>query len=133
VLGGAGLLTNNFGGLIGLDVVALRGYQDQSIDNRGQYFPIYNRFVLELRYPITLNQSAPVWVLGFAEGGNGYTNFRNYNPFDIKRSAGFGIRVMLPMVGLLGLDWAYGFDSLRTGPAAQPEGGRFHFIIGQQF
>lgn len=131
-LGGAGLLQNGFAGLIGLDVIALRGYDNQVLNNNNEYFPIYNRMLLELRYPITLNQSAPVWVLAFAEGGNGYRRFREYNPFDIKRAVGAGIRVMLPMVGLLGLDWAYGFDRVRD-TDLDVSGAQFHFIIGQQF
>ena len=127
-LGGSGLVGNGFGGLDGRQIVALRGYSDFSITNEGDGYPIYTRFVTELRYPITLNQSAPVWVLGFIEGGNGYTSMRRYNPFDLKRSAGFGLRVMLPMVGLLGLDWGYGFDNDVTSERSQ-----FHFIIGQNF
>lgn len=126
-LGGAGLVMNNFA-FAGREIVPLRGYKDNSLDNNGNGFTIFNRYVAELRVPLTLNQSAPIWLLGFAEAGNGFTNFRNYNPFDLKRSLGVGMRVMLPMVGLLGLDAAYGFDDRTT------IGGRqFHFIIGQQF
>lgn len=127
-LGGSGLAGQGFGGLDGREIVALRGYQDFSIINNGDGYPIYTRFITELRYPITLNQSAPVWVLAFLEGGNGYTSMRKYNPFDLKRAAGVGLRVMLPMVGLLGLDWGYGFDNDNRGDRSQ-----FHFIIGQQF
>ncbi|MEM6261309.1 MAG: outer membrane protein assembly factor BamA [Bacteroidota bacterium] len=128
-LGGAGLV-GTFG-LDGRDIIPLRGYQDNSINNGNQGFVIYNRYLMELRVPLTLNQSAPIWLLGFAEAGNGYDSFRNFNPFRVKRSLGAGVRVMLPMVGLLGLDWAYGFED-RTG--ANAIGGRqFHFIIGQQF
>ncbi|MEM6767450.1 MAG: outer membrane protein assembly factor BamA [Bacteroidota bacterium] len=134
-LGGAGLLANNFGALSGLELVALRGYPDQSLNNNGDNFPIYNRMILELRQPLTLNQSAPVWVAAFAEAGNGYATFRDYNPFDVKRSLGVGVRVMLPMVGLLGLDWAYGYDrNPQNAPGDNtPSGSQFHFIIGQQF
>ncbi len=131
-LGGSGLIQGGFGGLIGLDVVPLRGYPDQALNNNRDNFPIYNRMLLEIRQPLTLNQSAPVWLLGFLEGGNGYTGFRDYNPFDIRRSAGFGVRVMLPMVGLLGLDWGYGFDN-DPSTGNDISGGQFHFIIGQQF
>lgn len=124
-LGGSGLIGNSFAGLDGREIIALRGYDNNSINNGGNGYPIYNKFVVELRYPITLNQSAPVWVLAFLEAGNGYDNFRAYNPFALQRSAGAGVRVMLPMVGLLGLDWGYGFD----GPAGEQS--QFHFIIGQ--
>lgn len=127
-LGGSGMVGTGFWGLDGREIIALRGYPNNSITNNGAGYPIYNRFITELRYPITLNQSAPVWVLGFLEAGNGFDNFREYNPFKLKRAAGFGVRVMLPMVGLLGLDWGYGFDQENADERSQ-----FHFIIGQQF
>ena len=82
---------------------------------------------------LTLNQSAPVWLAAFAEAGNGYVDFKNYNPFDVRRSLGVGVRVMLPMVGLLGLDWAYGFDENPQDVPGNVSGSQFHFIIGQQF
>ncbi|WNJ16489.1 POTRA domain-containing protein [Pontibacter sp. G13] len=131
-LGGAGLMGSTFGGFDGREILPLRGYENNSLTNNNAGYPIYNRLVAELRYPITLNQSAPVWVLAFMEGGNGYGSFREYSPFDLKRSAGAGIRVMLPMVGLLGLDWAYGFDRL-TDTSPNVSGSQFHFMIGQQF
>ncbi|MEO0471172.1 MAG: BamA/TamA family outer membrane protein, partial [Bacteroidota bacterium] len=138
-LGGAGMVGFGLAGLDGREIVALRGYPNLSINNsentppnsantQGIGYPIYNRFVLELRYPITLNQSAPVWVQAFLEAGNGYNSYREYNPFDLQRAAGGGIRVMLPMVGLLGLDWAYGFDNPDLSARSQ-----FHFVIGQSF
>ena len=130
-LGGSGLIGNGFWGLDGRDIIPLRGYDDGDIDNNQSGYPIYNRFVLELRYPISLNQSAPVWVQAFLEGGNGYATFREYNPFNLRRAAGAGVRVMLPMVGLLGLDWAWGFDE--NGDNTAISGNQFHFIIGQQF
>lgn len=131
-LGGSGLVQGGFAGLIGLDIIPLRGYEDQSLRNNNENFPIYNRMLLEFRQPLTLNQSSPVWLLAFLEGGNGYTGFREYNPFDIRRAAGVGVRVMLPMVGLLGLDWGYGFDRA-TDTSESISGAQFHFIIGQQF
>ncbi len=140
-LGGAGLGALGFGGFDGREFIALRGYESQSIinaasanDQNGAGYPIYNRMVVEFRYPISLNQSAPVWVQAFLEGGNGYDTFREYNPFNIRRSVGFGLRAMLPMVGLLGLDWAYGFDRANDRPNSNPgiSGSQFHFIIGQQ-
>ena len=127
-LGGAGLVGNGFWGLDGREIIALRGYPNNSINNNNRGYPIYNRFIMELRYPITLNQSAPVWVQAFLEAGNGFADFRSYNPFNLRRAAGAGVRVMLPMVGLLGLDWAYGFDQENVSERSQ-----FHFIIGQQF
>lgn len=129
-LGGTGLLGQNFA-LDGRELIPLRGYEDNSITNEGDGYPIYTRYVLELRYPITLNQSAPVWVQAFAEAGNGYQRFKKFNPFAVRRAAGFGLRVMLPMVGLLGLDWAYGFD--HDPGTADSDKSQFHFIIGQQF
>ena len=128
-LGGSGM--NAGFGFDGRRIIPLRGYEDFSITDGGNGYPIYNRFVMELRQPLSLNQSSPIWMLGFLEGGNGFTNIRKYNPFDLKRSAGFGLRVMLPMVGLLGLDWAYGFDRLNG--QNNISGSQFHFILGQQF
>lgn len=128
-LGGSGMVGMGMAwGLDGREIIPLRGYADNSINNNGRGNTVYNRFVAELRYPITLNQSSPMWLLAFAEAGNGYGSLRNYNPFDLKRSVGGGLRVMLPMMGLLGIDYGYGFDN--TGTAQR---GRFHFILGQQF
>ena len=139
-LGGAGLMGQGFAGLDGREILPLRGYENNSLWNYDDAsresigYPIYNRFVMELRYPISLNQSAPIWVLGFLEGGNGYQSVREYNPLKLRRAAGAGVRVMLPMVGLLGLDWAYGFDSATDRPGANPlSGSQFHFILGQDF
>ncbi len=87
---------------------------------------------MELRYPITLNQAAPIWVVGFAEAGNTWMGVNNFKPFELKRSAGVGLRVMLPMVGLLGVDWGYGFDKVNAA-AAKPHGSQFTFLIGQEF
>ena len=128
-LGGSGM--NAGFGFDGRRIIPLRGYDDFSITDNGNGYPIYNRFVMELRQPLSLNQSSPIWMLGFLEGGNGYTSIRKYNPFDLKRAAGVGLRVMLPMVGLLGLDWAYGFDRLNG--VNEISGSQFHFILGQQF
>ena len=93
---------------------------------------IYNKYTLELRYPITLNQSAPIWVVTFAEAGNSWMGFDKFKPFELKRSAGVGLRVMLPMVGLLGVDWGYGFDKV-TESATTRNGSQFTFLIGQEF
>lgn len=136
-LGGSGLGQFNF---YGWEYVGLRGYRDNTIGPRAEGAPftsqpvggnIFNKYTLELRYPITLNQAAPIWVVGFAEAGNAWLGFDNYKPFELKRAAGVGIRVMLPMVGLLGVDWGYGFD--RVAPDAPISGSNFTFIIGQEF
>ena len=92
---------------------------------------VYTRLTLELRYPITLNPSATVFVLGFLEGGNAWYSIDQFNPFLVKRSAGVGVRAFLPMFGLLGIDWGYGFDPI-NGSYDQSHG-QFHFSIGQQF
>lgn len=130
-LGGTGLIGFGLAQLDGREIIPLRGYENNSLTNAQNGYPIYNRVVMELRYPISLNQSAPVWVQGFLEAGNGFSNFREYNPFKLRRAAGAGLRVMLPMVGLLGFDWAYGFDEVEG--SSTISGGQFHFVIGQQF
>ncbi|OYQ37450.1 outer membrane protein assembly factor BamA [Flavobacterium cyanobacteriorum] len=132
-LGGDGLA--NFA-LDGREVIQLRGYPNQSlapIDSNGDQngATIYNKFTLELRYPITLKQAASIYALTFAEAGASYDSFRNYNPFALKRSAGFGLRVFMPAFGLLGIDFGHGFDPIPG--ATQKNGWETHFIIGQQF
>ena len=137
-LGGDGL-----GGfaLDGREIIRLRGYPNQSVtpQDRGiatsetanDGAPIYNKFSLELRYPITFSPAATIYSLAFAEGGSSYDNFRDYNPFQLSRSAGAGIRIFMPAFGLLGLDFGYGFDPI---PGLNtPNGWETHFIIGQQF
>lgn len=138
-MGGSGLGSFNF---YGWEYVGLRGYPDNSIGPRSEGTTstanntlggnIYNKYTLELRYPITLNQSAPIWVVGFAEAGNAWLGVENFKPFELKRSAGVGLRVMLPMVGLLGVDWGYGFDKIAPS-AAGPNKSQFTFLIGQEF
>jgi outer membrane protein insertion porin family len=116
--------------LDGREVIQLRGYPNQSlstIDGNN----IYNKYSLEVRYPVTLKQLASIYVLTFLEGGAGYDGFRNYNPFSINRSAGVGLRIFMPAFGLLGIDFAYGFDPILGG--VEPNGWETHFIIGQQF
>ncbi|PHS67692.1 MAG: outer membrane protein assembly factor BamA [Flavobacterium sp.] len=126
-LGGDGLGAFS---LDGREVIALRGYPNQALSGVDGN-PIYNKFSLELRYPITLAQLASIYVLTFVEGGAAYDNFRNYNPFQLNRSAGAGLRIFMPAFGLLGIDFAYGFDPVLGG--SQPNGWETHFIIGQQF
>lgn len=114
----------------GREVIQLRGYPNNSLSsNNGG--PIYNKFTLELRYPLTLKAAASIYMLAFAEAGNAYDNFKTYNPFQVKRSAGAGLRIFMPAFGLLGIDFGYGFDPL-TG-STKPNGLETHFIIGQQF
>ncbi len=126
-LGGDGL--GNFA-LDGREIIALRGYPNQSLSSQDGS-SIYNKFSLELRYPITLGAQAKIYALAFLEGGNSYNAFREYNPFDIKRSAGLGVRIFMPAFGLLGIDFGHGFDPL---PGLTVKNGwETHFIIGQRF
>ncbi len=108
--------------------VALRGYENQSI---GVQARAYTRLGLELRYPIILNPNTTAYVLTFVEAGNAWRRINQFNPFDLKRSAGVGARIFLPMVGLMGVDWAYGFDPILGG--RKNSGGRFSFVLGQEF
>ncbi|MBU2950574.1 BamA/TamA family outer membrane protein [Tamlana agarivorans] len=126
-VGGDGL--GNYS-LDGRENVQLRGYPNNSLSGQDGG-TIYNKFSLELRYPITLKASAKIFVLGFAEAGASYDNFKDYNPFDLYRSAGVGLRIFMPAFGLLGIDFGYGFDAL---PGTNVSNGwETHFIIGQQF
>ena len=112
------------------ETIGLRGYENGSLTPYGASGYAYDRFTLELRYPLLLGNTT-IYGLGFLEGGNAWSQTSNFNPFDIKRSAGLGVRIFLPMVGLMGIDWAYGFDRAYGNSA---KGGRqFHFILGQEF
>jgi outer membrane protein insertion porin family len=118
----------------GREVIAMRGYANYALtpmDTRGEFVGanVFNKFTAEIRYPVSLNPMATIYALAFAEAGNAWGRFRDYNPFELKRSAGFGVRIFLPMFGLLGLDWGYGFDEIRGRPGDNK--GRFHFSIGQ--
>ena len=115
----------------GREMISLRGYPNQSLSSVNGS-TIYNRFSLELRYPITLKPAASIFGLTFLEAGQGYDNFREFNPFNSKRSMGFGLRIFMPAFGLLGIDFAYGLDN--TNPSdLSPNGWETHFVIGQQF
>ncbi len=135
-VGGDGL--GNFT-LDGRDVIQLRGYENQSltpvdpITRRQEGGLVYNKFSLELRYPLTLKPSASIYGLTFLEGGNAFNNFQDFNPFQIKRSAGVGLRIFMPAFGLLGIDFGYGFDKDANPNSTGPSGWQTHFIIGQQF
>ena len=114
----------------GRELIRLRGYNDNSI-SPATGATIYNKYTTELRYAISLNPSSTVYALGFLEAGNAWDTFDNFNPFGVKRSAGFGVRIMLPMIGMMGLDYGWGLDEIPERPNAN--GGQFHFSIGQQF
>ncbi len=127
IVGGSGMSGYN---IYGTDYVALRGYKDYSLSpNNGSN--IYSKFTMEMRYPITLKPSATIYGLAFLEAGNAGLSFHNYVPFKLHRSAGVGVRIFLPMFGLMGIDWGYGFDEVPGNPGAN--GSQFHFVIGQQF
>jgi len=121
----------------GTEVVALRGYDNYSLtpyvpsayNSNGYAYAgnVYDKFTMELRYPVILQPNSTIYALAFLEGGNCWADIKNFNPFQIKRSAGVGLRIFLPMVGLLGVDWGYGIDS------SSDKKGQFHFVIGQQF
>ncbi|MDY0102416.1 MAG: POTRA domain-containing protein [Lentimicrobium sp.] len=131
-LGGDGL--SGYNNLDGREIIGMRGYSNESLTpdyyiNTNSGGTIYNKTTLELRYPLSLNPSATIYVMGFLEAGNAWSSFSEFNPFSLKRSAGVGVRVFLPMFGLLGLDWGYGFDEVKGLPSANK--GQFHFSINQ--
>ena len=113
------------------DMVALRGYENGSLTPYGYEGYAYTRLGLELRYPFMLQSSTTIYGLAFVEGGNSWTDASKFNLFDLKRSAGVGLRIFLQMIGLIGLDWAYGFDNVFG--SSQYSGSHFHFILGQEF
>ncbi len=125
--------------LYGREYIGLRGYRNGSLTNAGSNFitpassdaSLYTKMTMELRYPISLAQSATIYALGFLEAGNSWYELRDFEPFNVYRSAGVGLRVFLPMFGLLGIDWGYGFDDVPGRPGAA--GAQFHFILGQEF
>ena len=109
--------------------IGLRGYDNGALTQGYNYGYAYDRMTLELRYPLMLQGATNIYALAFMEGGNAWTETRKFNPFDMKRSAGVGVRLFLPMVGLMGIDWAYGFDKV----FGTRGGSHFHFILGQEF
>lgn len=131
-LGGDGMSGFDFDGR---EIIAMRGYDNQAltpqVSRNTVGATIYNKYSLELRYPVSLNPNATIYGLAFTEAGNSFLNFQEYSPFNVKRAAGVGVRIFLPMFGLLGLDWGYGFDA----PTGQrtPSKGKLQFTIGQQF
>lgn len=129
-MGGDGM--SGYSAIDGRQLVGFRGYSNESIvplinpDNQAGA-TIYNKSTLELRYPLSLNPNSTIYGLTFLEAGNTWSAFKYYNPFQLRRSAGVGVRVFLPMFGLLGLDWGYGFDAIPGTPSANK--GQFHFSI----
>ena len=114
------------------ETIGLRGYDNGSLaGNNGENAYAYSRMTLELRYPLMLEATTSMYALAFLEGGNAWTNARKFNPFNMRQSAGVGVRILLPMVGLMGIDWAYGFTKYINGQKVG--GSQFHFIIGQEF
>ena len=126
-LGGDGLYGYN---LYGAENIGLRGYSNQSL-TPAAYGYVYNKYSVELRYPISLNPNATFYAIGFLEAGNCWHSIENFRPFDVKRSAGVGVRVYMSMIGLIGVDWGYGFDEVPGATGAN--GSQFHFVIGQNF
>ena len=114
----------------GRELISLRGYSNNSISPQTGG-TIYNKYTTELRYALSLKPSSTIYALGFLEAGNAWSNFENFNPFSVKRSAGIGVRIMLPMIGMMGLDYGWGLDEISGRPDAN--GGQFHFSMGQQF
>ena len=118
--------------MYGVDIISLRGYEDGDLDPVGDYYSVaYNKYTLELRYPIILKPSSQIYVLGFLEAGNGFSSWRDFAPWKVKRSAGIGVRLYLPIVGMLGIDWGWGFDP--ASGSTKRSGSQFHFVIGQTF
>lgn len=126
-LGGSGLSGMNF--IFGQEIIALRGYSD-GIVSQSVGDMMIAKYVLELRYPLSLNPNATVYMLGFAEAGNTWQKIKDFDPFNVKRAAGVGVRIYLPMFGLLGLDYGWGFDKVDRDPSFRPGSGQFFFTIG---
>lgn len=125
-MGGDGM--SGYSSYYGEETIGLRGYENGSLTPYLAEGYAYDRMTLELRYPFMLGNTT-IYGLTFVEAGNAWQNTRDFNPFDMKRSAGIGVRIYLPMVGLMGIDWAYGFDKVW----GKKGGGQFHFILGQEF
>lgn len=137
-IGGDGL-NQNGGGIIGYDVISLRGYPvfqesnpaiNPDLSNATKYFTIFNKYSLELRYPLVTNPSSTIYALTFFDAANGWYSFKDYNPFRLRRSTGVGMRFFLPMFGLLGFDYGIGLDRLRPGDKGLKNAARFTFMLG---
>lgn len=130
IVGGDGMSGYN---TYGSEMIGLRGYPNNSLTPRkdnGYMGNVYDKFTVELRYPLVLQPQSTIYALLFLEGGNSWADIKDFNPFQIKRSIGVGVRVLLPIVGMLGIDWGYGFDPVQDKAKG---GSQFHFVIGQQF
>ena len=134
-MGGTGLYSGRYDGR---ELIPLRGYEDASTTGGGTTditptggATLYNRFTMELRYPISMNQTAKIYALTFAEAGNAWNGFSNYNPFKLKRSVGIGIRINMSAFGLIGFDFAYGIDKYPNGTTNTPSGWQTHFLMNQ--
>lgn len=125
-VGGSGM--SGYSNSFATENVALRGYRDNSVAQQAR---AYTRLGLEFRYPFILEPNSTIYGVAFLEAGNAWYDIKDFNPFDLKRSAGVGARIFLPMIGLMGIDWAYGFDPIRG--SRTNSGSQFHFIIGQEF
>ncbi len=133
-MGGDGM--TGYSSTYATETIGLRGYENGSIAGNGYYESYgyaYSRLSMELRYPFILEPSSTIYGLVFVEAGNAWTELKDFNPFDLKRSAGVGVRIFLPMIGLMGIDWAYGFDTPNYGDRTKRSGSNFHFVIGQEF
>ena len=133
-MGGDGM--SGYSSTYATETIGLRGYENGSIAGNGGYSSYgyaYQRLAMELRYPFLLEPSSTIYGLVFVEAGNAWTDMKDFNPFKLKRSAGVGVRIFLPMIGLMGLDWAYGFDEPNYGGSGKRSGSNLHFIIGQEF
>ena len=134
-MGGTGLYGGRYDGR---ELIPLRGYEDASTEGGGAAditprggATLYNRFSVELRYPISMSQTAKIYGLAFAEGGNSWNGFSNYNPFKLKRSVGLGVRIYMGAFGLIGFDFAYGIDKLPYSTSNSPSGWQTHFLMNQ--
>jgi len=133
-VGGDGMTGYSF---YGREIIALRGYTNGSLTptdtkSGAPSGNVYSKLTFELRYPVSLNNQATIYGLAFLEAGRAWNKLKDYNPFRMNRAAGIGLRANLPMFGLLGVDWGYGFDEVPTG-AKDANKSQFHFVIGQQF
>lgn len=125
-MGGDGM--SGYSSTYATETIGLRGYENGSLASEAS---AYTRLSMELRYPIILEPSSTIYALGFVEAGNAWYELGDFNPFELKRSAGFGVRIILPMIGLMGIDWAYGFDKING--SRSDSGSQIHFILGQEF
>jgi len=128
-MGGDGM--TGYSSMYATETIGLRGYENGSLTPRSDGYA-YSRMALELRYPFLLEPTSTIYGLAFVEAGNAWNTLGAFNPFELKRSAGFGVRIFLPMIGMLGIDWAYGFDKANFN-SQKISGSQFHFILGQEF